>query len=49
MIYKTKTGRTYSSQTAAQRKQAERLEDWKMLTVAAAIITVAGLLTTWTI
>lgn len=47
-MYKTRTGRAYSSRQAAKRKQTERLDNWKMLTVAAAIITVAGLLTTWT-
>lgn len=44
-MYKTITGRTYSNRTAAKRKQAERLNNWKMLAVAAVIITVAGL---WT-
>ena len=47
-MYKTRTGRTYSSRTAAKRKQAERLNNWKMLTVAAVIMIAAGLLTTWT-
>lgn len=48
-MYKTKTGRTYSSRQAAKRKQAERLDNCKILAVATAIIIVAGLLTTWTI
>ena len=48
-MYKTRTGRTYSSHQAAKRKQTERLDNWKMLTVATVIMTVAGLLTTWTL
>ena len=47
-MYKTRSNRTYSSHSAAKRKQAERLDNWKMLAVVAAIITIAGLLTTWT-
>ena len=47
-MYKTRLGRTYSSRQAAKRKQAERLDNWKMLAVVAVIIIVAGLLTTWT-
>lgn len=47
-MYKTRTGRTYSSQQAAKRRQAEILDCWKMLAGAAVIITIAGLLTTWT-
>lgn len=48
MMYKARTGRTYSSRQAAKRKQAERLNNWKMLTVATVILIISGLLTTWT-